>query len=53
MVREISGSGSVGQGAGDVVVGVGPGEWLGELDLLGDALLAGLLLGLVPGLCVA
>jgi len=36
-----------------VVVGVGPGEWLGELDLLGDALLAGLLLGLVPGLCVA
>lgn len=50
--REISGSGSVGQGAGDVVVGVGPGEWL-ELDWLGDALLAGLLLGLVPGLCVA
>jgi hypothetical protein len=51
MLREISGSGSVGQGAGDV--GVGPGEWLGELDLPGDALLAGLLLGLVPGLCVA
>lgn len=50
--REISGSGSVGQGAGDVVVGVGPGEWL-ELDWLGDALRAGLLLGLVPGLCVA
>jgi hypothetical protein len=47
--REISGSGSVGQGAGDVVVGVGPGEWLAELDWLGDALLA----GLVPGLCVA
>jgi hypothetical protein len=36
-----------------VVVGVGPGEWLAELDWLGDALLAGLLLGLVPGLCVA
>jgi hypothetical protein len=35
-----------------VVVGVGPGEWLAELDWLGDALLAGLLLGLVPGLCV-
>jgi hypothetical protein len=32
-----------------VVVGVGPGEWLGEPDWLGD----GLLLGLVPGLCVA
>ena len=46
--REISGSGSVGQGAGDMVVGVGPGEWLGEPDWLGDALLAGLL-----GLCVA
>jgi hypothetical protein len=36
-----------------VVVGVGPGEWLAEPDWLGDALLAGLLLGLVPGLCVA
>ncbi|MGA8465674.1 MAG: hypothetical protein WB688_16030, partial [Trebonia sp.] len=32
-----------------MVVGVGPGEWLGEPDWLGDALLAGLLLGL----CVA
>ena len=31
-----------------MVVGVGPGEWLGEPDWLGDALLAGLL-----GLCVA
>lgn len=29
-----------------MVVGVGPGEWLGEPDWLGDALLAGLLLGL-------
>ena len=36
-----------------MVVGVGPGEWLGEPDWLGDALPAGLLLGLVPGLCVA
>ncbi len=52
-LREISGSGSVGQGAGDVVVGAGPGEWLGELDWLGDALRAGPLLGLAPGLCVA
>ena len=44
--REISGRGSVGQGDGDAVVGVAPGEWLGEPDRLGDALLAGLLLGL-------
>ncbi|HZZ55901.1 MAG TPA: hypothetical protein VFE26_16625 [Trebonia sp.] len=51
--REISGSGSVGQGAGDVVVGVGPGEWLAEADWLGDAPLAGPLLGVAPGLCVA
>jgi hypothetical protein len=35
-----------------VVVGAGPGEWL-ELDWLEDALLAGLLLGLASGLCVA
>jgi hypothetical protein len=56
-LREISGSGSVGQGAGDVVVGVGPGEWLGEPDWPGDALLAGLPLGLGvawrPALAVA
>jgi hypothetical protein len=36
-----------------VVVGVGPGEWLAELDWLGDALPAWLPLGLVLGLCVA
>jgi hypothetical protein len=46
-LREISGSGSVGQGDGDVVVGVGPGEWLAEPDELGDALPAGLLLALL------
>jgi hypothetical protein len=39
-----------------VVVGVGPGEWLAELDWLGDALPAGLLallLALLLGLFAA